>query len=304
MKKSQRILIKFIIFILIILCLYIARGDIMILINRVYPSFNNNKVENFVSKVKDKMETELKARVDLPGALRVVDNLLPKKEEIKLSKNKIIEITNNYRKDNGDLPALKENKYLNLSAEKKLQDMFNKQYFEHISPLGKGVGDISEEVGYQYILIGENLAMGNFDDDAALMDAWMKSKGHRANILNKHYLEIGVAVAKGKFEGKDIWMAVSHFGTPRSNCPSIDEELSKTIALEQSQLQVMEESLLKKQELLNSGVFDEGSSHRVQIEVYNDSLDSYNNLVQKIEEEIIIYNKQVESFNTCISNYQ
>jgi len=178
---------------------------------------------------------------------------------------------------------LKENKYLDLSAEKKLRDMFERQYFEHLSPSGKVVGDLSEESGYQYILIGENLAMGNFESDSDLVNAWMKSKGHRDNILNSNYTEIGVALARGQFEGKDILMAVQHFGTPRNTCPNIDQKLYNTITLEQAQIAETESNLLKIQNSLNNGFFDEGSSQK---------------------EEINIYNQQVQSFNICILKYE
>jgi uncharacterized protein YkwD len=47
-----------------------------------------------------------------------------------------------------------------------------------------GVGDLSKEVGYGYILIGENLALGNFKDEESWWKAWMDSPGHRANIFN------------------------------------------------------------------------------------------------------------------------
>lgn len=299
MKLFLKIFIAF----LILSTLYLLRGDIMIFINDVYPNFSSNKVEDFVIKYDEKKEEVIEGKVDIPGALRVLDNLGVKKD-IVLSKNKIIEITNQYRKENSDTVELKENQYLNLSAQIKLQDMFNKQYFEHISPSGVSVGGLSEGVGYQYILIGENLAMGNFDDDLALVNAWMNSEGHRINILNKNYTEIGVAVAKGMFEGKNIWMAVQHFGTPISTCPDVDQELYKTVINEQGEVKEMEEYLLKKQADLKKGIFDEGSSHYSQIENYNSLIQDYNNLIKKIKKEIIIYNEEVQSFNICLLKYQ
>jgi hypothetical protein len=305
MKKFQRILIKFIIFILVLLCFYIVRGDIMILINKINPNFNNEKVENFVAKVNQKREAIMPGKVDLPGALRIVNDFVNvRKDNIILSKEKIIELTNTQRKENGNLIALKENKYLNISAENKLKDMFAKQYFEHISPSGIGVGDLGEESGYKYILIGENLAMGNFEDDSDLVNAWMNSTGHRANILNINYREIGVAVLHGKFEGKDVWIAVQHFGTSRNFCPYVDQNIYESVTYKQEQVKQMEENLLERQERLNNGIFDEGTSHRVQIDNYNSLIEDYNNLIQKIKLEVDIYNEQVKSFNNCILKYE
>lgn len=305
MKKSQRILIKIIIFVLFILCLYVIRGDIMILINRIYPNFDNEKVGSFIIDFNGKKEKIMPAKIDIPGALRVVNNITDfRKNDIVLTKTKILELTNQERKLNGGINLLKENKLLDISAEKKLKDMFAKQYFEHVSPSGKGVGDLGDESGYKYILIGENLAMGNFEDDSDLVNAWMESKGHRANILNPNYTEIGVAVMKGQFEGKDIWMAVQHFGTPRDICPNIDQELYNSIVFEQSQIVETESDLLKIQDRLNNGVFDEGSSHREQISNFNLSVKNYNSLIEKVKEEIKIYNEQVSLFNLCISKYE
>ena len=57
------------------------------------------------------------------------------------------------------------------------------------------------------------------------MTAWMNSPGHRANILNPHFQEIGVAVGKGMYEGHETWIAVQSFGMPLSACPASDANL-------------------------------------------------------------------------------
>src|SRR3989338_5641248 len=79
---------------------------------------------------------------------------------------------------------------LNRIAEIKAQDMFAREYFEHVAPDGTGVSDLAKRAGYDFIVIGENLALGNFANDAELIDAWMNSPGHRANILKDAYTEI------------------------------------------------------------------------------------------------------------------
>ena len=60
------------------------------------------------------------------------------------------------------LGTLKLNTNLNSSAQKKLEDMFANQYFEHVSPAGVDVTDLVRKAGYEYIVVGENLALGNF----------------------------------------------------------------------------------------------------------------------------------------------
>jgi len=218
--------------------------------------------------------------VSTPGALRVVDALV-NKNAATLSKDNIIKETNLNRKENGDLPELKENSKLDLSAENKLQDLFAKQYFEHVSPSGVSITDLAKQVGYEYILIGENLAMGNFKDDQALLDAWMASPGHRANILNKNYTEIGVAVGKGKFEGKNVWMAVQHFGTPRSECPTIDQVLFGVIGINQSKIQQMENDLVSEKNKIDSGTLLEGSTYLEEVNSYNKLINIFMFLLNK-----------------------
>jgi len=120
-----------------------------------------------------------------------------------------------------------------------LDDIFEKQYFAHISPEGLGPSDLAEKSGYEYIMIAENLALGNFKDDNTLVNAWMDSPGHRANILNNRYTEIGVAVGKGFFSesnennkeeiATEVWIAVQEFGLPLSSCPKPEESLLNTI---------------------------------------------------------------------------
>ena len=165
---------------------------------------------------------------------------------------------------------------------------------------GEGVGDLGDEVGYEYILIGENLAMGNFKDDASLMGAWEASAGHRANILNIHYTEIGVAVGKGKFEGKDIWMAVQHFGEPRSICPAIDQILYGKITINQNKISDMEADLTTRRDMINKGVVYQGNTPYEQVDIYNSLIIPYNNLINITKQEIDTYNNQINNFNTCL----
>lgn len=261
----------------------------------------------YKEKVSDVMDSiggnsDIKTNVEAPGALVVKEEYLTyDTKNINLQSKNIIEITNKYRKENGDLTALKENSKLDFSAEKKLQDMFMKQYFEHASPEGVGVGDLGTQVSYDYIIIGENLALGNFKDDKALVDAWMNSPGHRANILNKRYTEIGVAVGHGMYNGKSVWMSVQHFALPKSACPSIDEVLRGVIDLDQKNIKTMEADLSERRLKIDSGVVSEGMTTNSQIDKYNILVSDYNKLIASIKEKINKYNEQVRSFNECIA---
>jgi len=135
-----------------------------------------------------------------------------------LNPQKIIYWTNYYRSQN-NLAQLTSNTLLTKAAQEKVNDMFSKQYFEHVSPSGVSPSDLVTSVGYAYKVSGENLALGDFLDEKDLVDAWMNSPGHRANILNKDYSEIGVATGLGKFEDRtSTWLAVQEFGKPLPNC--------------------------------------------------------------------------------------
>lgn len=239
--------------------------------------------------------------IGTPGALVVPDDLLTyNTKSINLTSNGVVDITNKYRESDGGLPPLTENSKLNFSAEKKLQDMFVKGYFEHMSPDGVGVGDLGNQVSYEYILIGENLALGNFKDDQSLVDAWMASPGHKANILNKRYTEIGVAVSKGIYNGKSVWMSVQHFGLPKSACPSIDEVLRGIISIDQEKVQKTEVELSSIKKQIDTGSVYEGVTTSGLIEIYNSLVNDYNKMIIDIKEKINKYNQEVRDFNTCI----
>lgn len=298
----MKIFYQIIIVLFVLISFYLIRDEVKPVFENI-TSFLNKSSHNLINKFEDQKAVPLSSKVDMPGALKMVSDIL-NADKVKLTKDKIIEITNKNRKENGNLIALKENTRLDLSAEKKLQDMFAKQYFEHISPSGVGVGNLSEEEGYSYILIGENLAMGNFKDDQALVDAWMASSGHRANILNAHYTEIGVAVGKGNFDGKNVWMAVQHFGFPRSGCPSVDEVLSGSIELNQNKIKEMDSDLAKRRDLIKKRVVYEGTTYSEQVDKYNSLVNIYNDLVKDTEQKINNYNNQVVVFNNCLLSNQ
>jgi hypothetical protein len=68
-------------------------------------------------------------------------------------------------------------------------------------------------VGYKYSAAGENLAI-NFVESKDINDAWMRSPGHRANILNNKFTEVGIAAAQGIYRGRQTIFVVQFFGKP------------------------------------------------------------------------------------------
>lgn len=220
-----------------------------------------------------------------------------------LTPSGIISQTNLQRAANG-LKPLSENALLNKAAFAKLQDMFSGQYFAHVSPSGADVGRFAADAGFEFLFIGENLALGNFENDAALVQAWMDSPGHRANILNPAYLEIGAAAGKGMFEGRQTWLAVQIFGTSPSACPGPDESLRESIEISERRLAELKVELDKRRIEIEDIRPKRGPEYSSKVKEYNALVLQYNALLDKVRQEINEYNGQVSAFNDCLKQLQ
>ncbi len=126
--------------------------------------------------------------------------------------NVLIDETNQERVAQNLLP-LRDNALLDAAAQAKANDMAANSYFAHTSPAGITPWYWFEKAGYNFTAAGENLAV-DFTDSQDVTNAWMNSPGHRANILNKGFTEIGMAAASGTFEGRATVFVVEFFGTP------------------------------------------------------------------------------------------
>ncbi len=210
----------------------------------------------------------------------------------------VLALTNKNR-DEAGVKDLTLNDTLSVIAKQKLDDLFSKQYFEHVSPTGIGPSDLAKENGYDYIVIGENLALGSFNGDQALIDAWMASPGHRANILNPRYREIGIAVGQGVFEGKTTWIAVQEFGLPITACPQPSVTDKVTINKIKTQVNNLESSLATQKTAIDSATIKFGVDYNAQVGQYNSAVKQFNTLVNNLKAKISSYNKQVATFNTC-----
>jgi hypothetical protein len=101
--------------------------------------------------------------------------------------------TNNQRGGNG-LGGLTINQQLDSAAQAKANDMAARNYWSHDTPDGQSPWTFFTAAGYEYQTAGENLAYG-FDTSLNTVVAWMNSPGHRANILNNTYTEVGFGIA-------------------------------------------------------------------------------------------------------------
>lgn len=226
--------------------------------------------------------------------------VLSNDEEGALTRMGIFALVNAERTKEG-LPPLSYNATLSAIAEVKALDMITREYFAHESPDGVDVSGLAERYHYDYINVGENLAMGDFVSDADVVRGWMNSPGHRANILNPLYTEIGIAAVYGRSEGRMMWFAVQAFGRPASLCPQPNDPLAAEIKLYEAQLSTMETTLATIREELSSGRLDR-SAYNAKVDEYNALVETYNTLITTTKEAIARYNASVEAFNACIAS--
>lgn len=248
-----------------------------------------------------------------------------------LSIGGIVHYTNKARAENGGLPPLSENSLLDVIASERADDMLQKQYFAHLSPSGEGATDVAQRTGYHYKHLGENIAMGSFQNDEKIVIAWMQSPGHRKNILSDGCSEIGAAVKRGMMKGDEVWVAVQIFGEqsppvaaesaversgrqgspssghPRTSCQPPDESILEAITKAKAELSDLSEQAgsLYKEVLADKA---RGVSNVDSREV-NQKIVRYNELVNDIGSKrettlrlVSDYNRSVERYNACIRN--
>ena len=104
--------------------------------------------------------------------------------------NEVIRLVNEIRAENG-LKPLTANWELSRIARYKSEDMCNNRYFSHTSPTYGTPFQMIKAFGLSYRSAGENIAYG-YGTPTAVVNGWMNSSGHRANILNASYTQIGV----------------------------------------------------------------------------------------------------------------
>ncbi|GGF96604.1 CAP domain-containing protein [Paenibacillus abyssi] len=109
----------------------------------------------------------------------------------------VVKLVNQERAKAG-LPALVSDPALTRVAMDKAKDMYNNNYFSHTSPTYGSPFDMMRSYGIQYSYAGENIASGQ-QSPQQVMNSWMNSSGHRANIMSKNFKKIGVAYYKGEW---------------------------------------------------------------------------------------------------------
>ena len=117
----------------------------------------------------------------------------------------VASLTNSERKAKG-LSALTLDSQLSKLARIKAEDMAKKGYFSHTSPTYGSAFDMMNKYVVSYRTAGENIAKGQKTAES-VMNGWMNSSGHRANILSSAYTNIGVGYAKDS-RGNTYWVQI------------------------------------------------------------------------------------------------
>lgn len=157
-------------------------------------------------KIASKFNVGISELIKQNPQIKNPENISPK-EEIEIPtvepsvsnyENEVIRLVNEIRVQRG-LKALQADWELSRVARYKSQDMKDNNYFSHTSPVYGSPFNMMKNFGISYRTAGENIAKGQ-KTPKEVVDAWMNSSGHRANILNSSFTKIGVGyVASGNY---------------------------------------------------------------------------------------------------------
>jgi len=302
----------------------------------IYPEFKNSlpvKIEEIIlsSRLTDITKPQSKNIVTvttstLPNLDKTISQLPAKiigqiippvpaiisKQEIEIDESddnlnhgaQILKFTN-FERARVSLPVLSSSSILNQVASVRADDLFTNQYFDHNSPTGKSASEVAKQFSYDYLLIGENLALGSFDGDQGIVSAWMDSPGHKKNILNSRFTELGVAYKTGVYQGIDTVIAVQIFGLPLTQCLKPNQktkDLADNSIVTISQMQ-------KEAQIMFVNLTTIRNNPELDLSYYDQKIQEYNYMVRKINEAVAImqnlinsYNIEVRNYNDCINN--
>ncbi len=130
----------------------------------------------------------------------------PVEDPMETIKKRLLEL-HNFERTNRGTKVLKRDPRLDLAAQKHNDYMVARNNLSHNEP-GRDVGKRVTEAGYMWTWVGENIAKGQRNADE-VMNSWMDSSGHRANILNGHYEDVGFGVTK---DSNGTWWWTTDFG--------------------------------------------------------------------------------------------
>lgn len=267
---------------------------------QVLPQIEDVPEEHIVTAPAVTAETLIKKPEKEEQPKTTVRKKLSQTESAELTPSGILIITNQERITHGKGPLVWNNK-LAIAALRKAKDMETRQYFAHQSPDGKGPHDLAKGAEYDYMLIGENLALGDFYSDRDVMDGWMNSPGHRENILKDGYTELGAAAFLGTYNNRPAWFAVQEFGRPEPACPRPDNVEKAWIEKEHKAVREIAESLDSKRVEIDTFTGDPLSKSKI-VSEFNVLVATHNQKLDSLKGRIAIFNGSVTIYNACISH--
>jgi len=138
------------------------------------------------------------------------------------AENELLKLHNEAREQRG-LEPLCLQPTLTEAARAHSEDMIEEDYFAHTAPSGETLGERLKRFGYtpqgyRYWKVGGNIAWhsGPEPEPRAMFEGWMDSPGHRANILDEDFRQIGIGTHAGQYEGyEESVMYTADFGVRR-----------------------------------------------------------------------------------------
>lgn len=225
---------------------------------------------------------------------------------VQLQDDQVFMWTNIRRAGEEISPAFSPSGLLNSIARARLNDMFTRQYFDHYAPDGTGVADVATQFGYDYITIGENIALGNVLSEEEMVQLWMDSPPHYENIVSNKYTELGVAVGRGTFGGSETWIGVQIFARPLSECNEPSAVLFAAIETKELQVENLKEEAAGIRATLNAmkPTIQNQSEYNALVDEYNALASEINKVVAVTKKDVERYNNEVRNFNECINTHQ
>ena len=205
----------------------------------------------------------------------------------------LVDMTNVDRAKENKAPLV-INPLLENAAQMKASDMVAKNYFAHTSPEGLTPWHWFKKAGYSFSYAGENLAVG-FSESEEVNNGWLNSPTHKANIVDEHFTEIGIATMKGLRKGKDAVYVVQMFGKPKAVTPAN----SKTILTQNNTAPVVSSNGQSANVLSAQAVNTPTQEDIVYIqEVYKDELFAIaqNEAISKEDTDVVVAS---ENFGTA-----
>ena len=169
----------------------------------------------------------------------------------------LVRLINLERKSRGLTPVTVDSRLVEAAQAKGLH-MIEKDYWSHYSPDGISPWKFIVDADYDYSFAGENLGK-DFTTAAPLHNAWMNSPSHKENIVSPSFMNVGVAVVSGEFQGKETTIVVQMFGKPKKSSPEDNLKAEKAVIFPTLVHDALEKPMItnpKDGEITNEAAFD------------------------------------------------